>query len=222
MIKSKLKQSFRKNRKLHLVTGFVVSDVRNPASVRLRVREEESEEETKVLRVARGRERTRKESENAEPGVSEISALENFTGPVVHTNGSAYISGLEFANLKVLVVGCRYSGIKMCLNLCTYNDLPHMVVRNSASEDLKPDQFSLRTPPEKLRFLISEQSLDGKEIEFESIIFATGCKSSAPDWLKYMEIKDKIHASAGSRTRVYCLEGNYPNRWTTDACDLSV
>ncbi|KAH0895609.1 hypothetical protein HID58_045238, partial [Brassica napus] len=68
---------------------------------------------------------------NAEPGVSEISALENFTGPVVHTNGSAYISGLEFANLKVLVVGCRYSGIKMCLNLCTYNDLPHMVVRNS-------------------------------------------------------------------------------------------
>ena len=29
--------------------------------------------------------------------------------------------------------------------------------------------------------------------------------------------KLKIHASAGSRTRVYCLEGNYPNRWTTNA-----
>ena len=27
----------------------------------------------------------------------------------------------------------------------------------------------------------------------------------------------KVDASAGSRTRVYCLEGNYPNRWTTDA-----
>jgi hypothetical protein len=27
-------------------------------------------------------------------------------------------------------------------------------------------------------------------------------------------------ASAGSRTRVYCLEGNYPNRWTTDALML--
>ena len=26
-----------------------------------------------------------------------------------------------------------------------------------------------------------------------------------------------VNASAGSRTRVYCLEGNYPNRWTTDA-----
>ena len=24
-------------------------------------------------------------------------------------------------------------------------------------------------------------------------------------------------AFAGSRTRVYCLEGNYPNRWTTNA-----
>ena len=29
--------------------------------------------------------------------------------------------------------------------------------------------------------------------------------------------KRKKDASAGSRTRVYCLEGNYPNRWTTDA-----
>ena len=26
------------------------------------------------------------------------------------------------------------------------------------------------------------------------------------------------NAFAGSRTRVYCLEGNYPNRWTTNAC----
>jgi hypothetical protein len=29
-------------------------------------------------------------------------------------------------------------------------------------------------------------------------------------------------ASAGSRTRVYCLEGNYPNRWTTNATDVSI
>ena len=25
------------------------------------------------------------------------------------------------------------------------------------------------------------------------------------------------NAFAGSRTRVHCLEGNYPNRWTTNA-----
>ena len=29
--------------------------------------------------------------------------------------------------------------------------------------------------------------------------------------------KTKTLAFAGSRTRVYCLEGNYPNRWTTNA-----
>ena len=29
--------------------------------------------------------------------------------------------------------------------------------------------------------------------------------------------KIKKFAFAGSRTRVYCLEGNYPNRWTTNA-----
>ena len=28
---------------------------------------------------------------------------------------------------------------------------------------------------------------------------------------------EKKNAFAGSRTRVYCLEGNYPNRWTTNA-----
>ena len=27
----------------------------------------------------------------------------------------------------------------------------------------------------------------------------------------------QTRAFAGSRTRVYCLEGNYPNRWTTNA-----
>ncbi|AES95847.2 hypothetical protein MTR_5g030170 [Medicago truncatula] len=32
----------------------------------------------------------------------------------------------------------------------------------------------------------------------------------------YQEKIKKI-AFAGSRTRVYCLEGNYPNRWTTNA-----
>ena len=32
----------------------------------------------------------------------------------------------------------------------------------------------------------------------------------------HLKTKSK-HAFAGSRTRVYCLEGNYPNRWTTNA-----
>ena len=36
-----------------------------------------------------------------------------------------------------------------------------------------------------------------------------------------IKTKNDKNASAGSRTRVYCLEGNYPNRWTTNAsCSL--
>ena len=34
--------------------------------------------------------------------------------------------------------------------------------------------------------------------------------------------KPAKNAFAGSRTRVYCLEGNYPNRWTTNACALQL
>ena len=36
--------------------------------------------------------------------------------------------------------------------------------------------------------------------------------------MKKIIIRKNVFASAGSRTRVYCLEGNYPNRWTTNAC----
>jgi hypothetical protein len=38
-----------------------------------------------------------------------------------------------------------------------------------------------------------------------------------------MRIKIKrVNASAGSRTRVYWLEGNYPNRWTKNALLIGV
>ena len=33
---------------------------------------------------------------------------------------------------------------------------------------------------------------------------------------KKCDNKYQRNASAGSRTRVYCLEGNYPQRWTTN------
>lgn len=72
--------------------------------------------------------------ENAEPVVPNIPGLKKFTGPVVHT--SAYKSGSVFANRKVLVVGCGNSGMEVSLDLCRYNALPHMVVRNSVSKIL--------------------------------------------------------------------------------------
>ncbi|KAL0874583.1 hypothetical protein Bca101_024288 [Brassica carinata] len=191
--------------------------------------------------------------ENAEPVVPDIPGLENFTGPVVHT--SAYKSGLEFANRKVLVVGCGNSGMEVCLDLCRYNALPHMVVRNPlhvlprdffglssfgiamtllkwfplklvdslllllANSSLgNTDRLGLRRPktgPIELKNATGKtpvldvgaisliqsgqirvtqavkeitkkgaKFVDGHEMEFDSIILATGYKSNVPDWLK--------------------------------------
>ncbi|KAJ0230655.1 indole-3-pyruvate monooxygenase YUCCA4 [Hirschfeldia incana] len=191
--------------------------------------------------------------ENAEPVVPDIPGLENFTGPVVHT--SAYKSGLEFANRKVLVVGCGNSGMEVCLDLSRYNALPHMVVRNPlhvlprdffglssfgiAMTLLKwlplklvdnlllrlancslgnTDRLGLRRPktgPIELKNVTGKtpvldvgaisliqsgqirvtqavkeitkkgaKFVDGQEMEFYSIILATGYKSNIPDWLK--------------------------------------
>ncbi|KAJ4911896.1 putative indole-3-pyruvate monooxygenase YUCCA4 [Raphanus sativus] len=191
--------------------------------------------------------------ENAEPVVPDIPGLKNFTGPVIHT--SAYKSGSEFSNRMVLVVGCGNSGMEVCLDLCRYNALPHMVVRNPlhvlprdlfglssfgiamtllkwlplklvdnlllllANSSLgNTDRFGLQRPktgPIELKnatgktpvldvgaisFIQSGQIrvtqavkeitkkgakfVDGQEMEFESIILATGYKSNVPDWLE--------------------------------------
>ncbi|WZY74706.1 hypothetical protein YC2023_021090 [Brassica napus] len=165
--------------------------------------------------------------ENAEPVVPDIPGLKNFTGPVVHT--SAYKSGSEFANRKVLVVGCGNSGMEVCLDLCRYNALPHMVVRNPLVDNFllllansylgNTDRLGLRRPKTgpielknatgktpvldvgaisliqsgqiRVRHAVKELTkkgakfVDGQEMEFESIILATGYKSNVPDWLKH-------------------------------------
>ncbi|KAF8115866.1 hypothetical protein N665_0025s0309 [Sinapis alba] len=191
--------------------------------------------------------------ENAEPVIPDIPGLKRFTGPVVHT--SAYKSGSEFAKRKVLVVGCGNSGMEVSLDLCRYNALPHMVVRNSvhvlprdffglssfgiAMTLLKwfplklvdnlllllayfslgnTDRLGLRRPktgPIELKNVTGKtpvldvgaisliqsgqirvtqavkeitrkgaKFVDGQEMEFDSIILATGYKSNVPYWLK--------------------------------------
>ncbi|KAE8730782.1 putative indole-3-pyruvate monooxygenase YUCCA4 [Hibiscus syriacus] len=67
--------------------------------------------------------------ENAEPVIPDIPGMNKFHGPVVHT--SSYKSGSEFKNQRVLVVGCGNSGMEVSLDLCRYNAIPHMVVRNT-------------------------------------------------------------------------------------------
>ncbi|XP_041019537.1 probable indole-3-pyruvate monooxygenase YUCCA4 [Juglans microcarpa x Juglans regia] len=67
--------------------------------------------------------------ENAEPVIPEIVGMERFRGPIVHTK--AYKSGSDFANQRVLVVGCGNSGMEVSLDLCRHSAVPHMVVRNT-------------------------------------------------------------------------------------------
>ncbi|KAF8400722.1 hypothetical protein HHK36_014022 [Tetracentron sinense] len=87
-----------------------------------RIRTEEVEYVSWWLIVATG--------ENAEPVIPDISGIEKFHGPVIHT--SVYKSGADFKNRKVLVVGCGNSGMEVSLDLCRHNASPHMVVRNTA------------------------------------------------------------------------------------------
>ncbi|KAF2286888.1 hypothetical protein GH714_034995 [Hevea brasiliensis] len=86
-----------------------------------RVQTQDREYNTRWLIVATG--------ENAESVIPEIVGMEKFNGPVIHT--SMYKSGSEFKNQSVLVVGCGNSGMEVSLDLCRYNAIPHMVVRNT-------------------------------------------------------------------------------------------
>ncbi|XP_021746331.1 probable indole-3-pyruvate monooxygenase YUCCA4 [Chenopodium quinoa] len=67
--------------------------------------------------------------ENAEPLIPEIQGIEKFQGKFLHT--SLYKSGIEFKNQRVLVIGCGNSGMEVSKDLCRYNAMPFMVVRNS-------------------------------------------------------------------------------------------
>ncbi|XP_068647419.1 probable indole-3-pyruvate monooxygenase YUCCA4 [Aristolochia californica] len=86
-----------------------------------RVRTEDVEYMSRWLIVATG--------ENAEPVIPDISGIEKFHGPVIHT--SEYKSGADFEEQKVLVVGCGNSGMEVSLDLCSHNASPHMVVRST-------------------------------------------------------------------------------------------
>ncbi|XP_042484275.1 probable indole-3-pyruvate monooxygenase YUCCA4 [Macadamia integrifolia] len=99
-----------------------------------RVRTQDKEYLSRWVIVATG--------ENAEPVVPEIPGMDKFNGPVIHT--SVYKSGSDFRNQKVLVVGCGNSGMEVCLDLCSHNAAPHMVVRNTVHV-LPREMFGLST-----------------------------------------------------------------------------
>ncbi|XWS17003.1 hypothetical protein CRYUN_Cryun33cG0030300 [Craigia yunnanensis] len=99
-----------------------------------RVKTQDCEYISKWLIVATG--------ENAEPVIPDISGIDKFNGLVVHT--SSYKSGSEFKNQRVLVIGCGNSGMEVSLDLCRYNAIPHMVVRNTVHV-LPREMFGLST-----------------------------------------------------------------------------
>nr|DAD44801.1 TPA_asm: hypothetical protein HUJ06_003031 [Nelumbo nucifera] len=88
-----------------------------------RVRTQDIEYFSRWLIVATG--------ENAEPVIPEISGIDKFRGPVMHS--SDYKSGADFQNQKVLVVGCGNSGMEVSLDLVSHHAVPHMVVRSTVS-----------------------------------------------------------------------------------------
>ncbi|KAE9462812.1 hypothetical protein C3L33_05281, partial [Rhododendron williamsianum] len=67
--------------------------------------------------------------ENAEEVVPKIEGMGEFEGSIVHTSG--YKTGKCFLGKKVLVVGCGNSGMEVCLDLCTFDAQPSLVVRDS-------------------------------------------------------------------------------------------
>ncbi|XP_042067032.1 probable indole-3-pyruvate monooxygenase YUCCA4 [Salvia splendens] len=106
----------------------------DPAAGLWRVQSQDCIYLTSFLVVASG--------ENAEPVIPEITGLDAFPGPVIHT--CAYKSGLGFRGQRVLVLGCGNSGMEVSLDLCRYNAIPLMVVRNSV-HILPRDVFGIST-----------------------------------------------------------------------------
>lgn len=71
--------------------------------------------------------------ENAEKVLPEFEGLGEFGGQVMHS--CDYRTGESFRGKKVLVVGCRNSGMEVSLDLCNHNASPSMVVRSSVSRN---------------------------------------------------------------------------------------
>ncbi|KAJ7958727.1 Flavin-containing monooxygenase [Quillaja saponaria] len=67
--------------------------------------------------------------ENAEPLIPEITGMDKFHCPVIHS--SVYKSGSVYKNKRVLVIGSGNSGMEVSLDLCRHNAIPHMVARNT-------------------------------------------------------------------------------------------
>lgn len=125
--------------------------------------------------------------ENAEPVIPHIPGLDKFQGPIRHT--SVYKSGSDFRNQKVLVIGCGNSGMEVSLDLCRYNAIPHMVVRNTVSLS----SFTLLTVIVLPSFAILDKKLTlFYHTHYRCMFYLERCLASQPFRLEW-------HSSNGYR-----------------------
>ncbi|KAK1318146.1 putative indole-3-pyruvate monooxygenase YUCCA11 [Acorus calamus] len=108
--------------------------------------------------------------ENVEGVVPEVKGLEGFGGEVLHS--SQYRSGKECEGKDVLVVGCGNSGMEIACDLAESGARTSIVVRSP----VLPSLASVRGS--EVRFV------DGKTLQFDVIVFATGYKRTVKNWLK--------------------------------------
>ncbi|KAF7138220.1 hypothetical protein RHSIM_Rhsim07G0156100 [Rhododendron simsii] len=147
-----------------------------------RVRTQDCEYFSQWLIVATG--------ENAEPFEPDIQGIEKFEGIKVHTSG--YISGCEFRNQRVLVVGCGNSGNTDKLGLWRPKTGP-IELKNATGKTPVLDVGALsQIKSGKIKVVEGVREItrkgakfrDGQEKEYDSIILATGYRSNVPCWLK--------------------------------------
>ncbi|KAM0024817.1 putative indole-3-pyruvate monooxygenase [Helianthus debilis subsp. tardiflorus] len=147
--------------------------------------------------------------ENADKVVPTFEGLDEFGGHVMHA--CDYHSGEQYEGKKVLVMGCGNSGMEVCLDLCHHNAFPSVVVRSSVHvlprEIAGKSMFELATTLMKWLPIKSGniqivpgikkfsrgcvELVDGRNLDFDSVILATGYCSSVPSWLKESDLLSK-------------------------------
>uniref|UniRef100_A0ACD5X4J4 Uncharacterized protein n=1 Tax=Avena sativa TaxID=4498 RepID=A0ACD5X4J4_AVESA len=108
--------------------------------------------------------------ENSANNIPVIPELDTCLGEALHS--SRYKSGKSFFGKSVLVIGSGNSGMEIAYDLATHGANTSIVIRS-------PVQGNIRNI---MGNIVKFQC--GDEISFDSIVFATGYKSTANAWLK--------------------------------------
>ncbi|KAK3121419.1 hypothetical protein QOZ80_8BG0652790 [Eleusine coracana subsp. coracana] len=108
--------------------------------------------------------------ENGEGRIPAIPGQESFAGEAIHS--TMYKSGRAHAGQRVLVVGSGNSGMEIAYDLASHGADTSIVIRSPVFKGVS------KIAGNKVTFE------GGKESAFDVIVFATGYKSTANNWLK--------------------------------------